>query len=286
MKPLHLFLALFSVTVLSSNFVSSKFALAHFPPIYFTSLRFFIAGLILVPFVKFPRGEMKRIFTTAIISALNFWLTIAGLAHGLDIATCIITIQLGVPVACVLSALLLHDPLGKWRSLGMAIAFVGIVIVAGAPNAAGNPVGFLLALGGAVSAGVLNIALKKCQHIPAWSLLGWMTFFSGLQLLALSLMVEQGHWALLADMPKSAFFALAYTTLLTTIVAYGLWCWLLRHNPVSAIAPISLLSPFIGTALGQWFFHEELSDRVLWGGLVVVLGVAIIIIRRPALAVE
>lgn len=284
MKPLHLLLALFSVTVLSSNFVSSKFALAHFPPVYFTALRFFFAGLVLIPFVKFPRGEMRRIFTTAIISALNFWLTIAGLAHGLSIATCIITIQLAVPVACILSAILLRDPLGMWRSLGMAVAFIGILMVAGAPNAADNPLGFMMALGGAVSGGVLNIALKKCEHIASWSLLAWMTFFSGLQLLALSLATESRQWELLAQMPPTAFYALAYTTLLTTIVAYGLWCWLLRHNPVSAIAPFALLSPFIGTALGQWFFHEPLSDRVLAGGLVVVLGVAIIVLRRPRLA--
>ena len=284
MKPLHLLLALFSVTVLSSNFVSSKFALAYFPPIYFTALRFLFAGLILIPLVKFPRGEMKRIFTTAIISGLNFWLTIAGLAHGLSIATCIITIQLAVPVACILSAILLRDPLGIWRSAGMAVAFIGIVIVAGAPNAAANPFGFMLALGGAVSGGVLNIALKKCEHIASWSLLAWMTLFSGLQLLALSLATETEQWELLTQMPATPFYALAYTTLLTTIVAYGLWCWLLRHNPVTSVAPFSLLSPFIGTALGQWFFHEELSDRVLWGGVVVVLGVAVIVLRRPKLA--
>src|SRR3546814_2272947 len=61
--------------------------------------------------------------------------------HGLktvDAGTASIAIQLQVPFASLLAAIVFKDKLGWRRALGMAIAFIGVAVIAGEPRLAGQ----------------------------------------------------------------------------------------------------------------------------------------------------
>lgn len=283
MKPSHILLSILCAAVLGSNFISSKFALMHFPPFLFTALRFGLLALLLLPFVNMPRRSFKMLTVMGVFVALNFGLVVAGLAQGLDIATCIIASQLAVPAACGLSAWLLKDHFGPWRMVGMIVAFAGVALVAGTPDAMSSPLGFWLTVAGALAGGVLNIVMKKLEAMPTLRMLAWMSFFSAWPLALLSLLFEENQWEIMVTIPPPAALALIYTIIITTLFAYSAWYWLLRHNPVSQVAPFSLLSPLFGIGLGQVFFEESLPSTTLIGGALTLVGVGLIILRRPRL---
>ena len=56
-----------------------------------------------------------------------------------------------------------------------------------------------------------------------------------------------------------------------------------KHT-VSQVTPFSLLTPVFGITFGELFFHEALTWQVMLGGAMTIAGVAIIVIRRPKLA--
>lgn len=285
MGPLDTLCAILVAILWGGNFVAAKIALAHFPPVFLTLLRFVLTAALLVPFVKRPpREHMKRIFYIATISTLHFSLPYAGLAMGLNIASTAITAQLGVPFSCLIGALLLKDHLGPWRISGMLIAFAGMLVVFGTPNVLDHQLAFFITLVGAFFWGLANVAMKSTNHINLLQMLAWMSLFMVPQLAFLSLIFEPGAWTTLHDIPLTPALGLAYTVFLSTLAGHGLWYYLLRKHPVTKVTPYSLLVPVIGAALGLIIFEEMITWHVWLGGAITIAGVTILVIRRPKLA--
>lgn len=263
------------------NFVAAKYGVAFLPPFLLTALRFTITSLVLVPLVPRPNAaQMKDIAILSTMSTLHFSLIFVALAWELDIASSALIGQLGVPFACILGAIFLGDRLGLWRSGGIVISFIGTGIVAGAPNILAHLDAFYAALASTFFWGIANVLIKRVQGLGSMSILAWMGLCAVPQLLLLSYLFEP-HWPNLLDIPLSAALGVSYTAVFSTMVAYGLWYWLLTEYTVSQVAPFSLLTPVFGIAFGQLFFTEELTAPVMIGGIITILGVTVIVIRRP-----
>lgn len=281
MRPLDILSAVLVALLWGCNFVAAKYGVAFFPPFLLTALRFTFVSLILIPLVPRPSfAHMKQILLLSSMSTLHFSLIFAAIYYGLDIASSSLLGQLGVVFACIFGAIFLNDRLGLWRIGGIAVAFIGTIIVAGTPNILAHLGGFYAALGSCLAWGIANVLIKRIHGLHSMTLLAWMGLFTVPLLLMLSLLFEP-HWPVWEQMPLSAALALGYTAIGSTIVAYGLWYHLLTRYSVSQVTPYSLLTPVFGIASGQLFFTEELTAQVLLGGLVTIIGVAVIVMRRP-----
>jgi len=113
----------------------------------------------------------------------------------------------------------------------------------------------------------------------------WPALLSLPQVGALSLIFEHGQWELIRTAPLSAWLGIAYSTVFSTFIGYGLWYRLIAKYPLSAVTPFSLLVPVIGIAGGMLVYGEALSPTLLAGAGLTIFGVAIITVRRPKLAV-
>ncbi len=279
-------LATLVVALWGINFVAAKFGMQHFPPFFLTAMRFTLVAAMLVPFFPRPgKAALFRIFQLSLsLGTLHFALLFGALYHGLDISTCTILTQLGTPFTCALGAFFFKDRLGIWRISGILISFIGIMLVVGTPNIASNQLGFWLAICGAFAWGVSNILMKRIEPMSIFSLLGWMALFAVPMLMVLSLVFEHPSIELIKTTPWPPVLGLLYTVFCSTLVAYGIWYRLLLRFDVSQVAPFALLTPVFGIGAAQVFFHEELTWHLLVGGLVTMIGVGIIVIRRPKTA--
>ncbi len=282
LTPAAALLAILVAACWGANFAASKFALLHFPPLFTIFIRYVLVCVLLLPFARRRPLPLRDLLILAtLMIPLHFTLVFTAIWLGLDIPTTVIAIQLGAPFSCVLSAMLLKDRMGPWRSAGMALAFTGIIIIAGTPNVTDHGLAFLLAVCGAVAWAGANIFAKRLGQPPVMPLLFWTGLLSLPMTGALSLLMESAHGALLASVPLSAVLGIAFSALLSTIVGYGTWYYLLRHYPVSQVAPFSLLVPIGGFASGWFFFDETLTPQMMLGAAVTILGVAIITMRMP-----
>ncbi len=281
--PAHLLLFVMIAVIWGLNFAVAKIGLAQLPPILFMTLRWALVALLLAPFVKPPRGRWREVILISFtLGFLHFALMFTGLRE-IDAAAAAIAIQLQVPFAAVLAAIFLRDKLGWRRALGMATAFAGVAIIAGEPRIEGHYLALAMVIAAACIWSVANIQIKMMGDMDGLVLNAWIGVFATPQLLIASLLLEEGHMAALAAADWRAYMSVVYQSVFVVGIAYVAWYWLLNRYAVNQVMPFMLLVPVFGVLSGVIFLGEPLTLALVGGGLLTVLGVGIIMLRRPKL---
>jgi O-acetylserine/cysteine efflux transporter len=288
MQVAHKAMAAAVAALWGGNFVAAKLALGAWPPFLLLGIRFVLVALMLSPllFLRPRPKHMKQVLLLSfMLGTLHFSLMFGGIWAGLDVSSGIIATQLGVPFSCLLGSIVFGERIGRWRSLGMLVAFIGIFVIAGTPQIGEKFWQFGISCMAAFAWALSNAVMKRMGEVDIMQLLAWISVLCLPQYALLTLLFDHDHWALITAAPWQIWAALGYTALFSTIVAYGMWYWLLGRFPVSHIAPYQMLVPVFGLAIAQYFFSEPLSAQFLIGGALTLLGVGIIIVRQPRFGV-
>ena len=209
MKLRDVLLALAVAIMFGTGVVFSKAAITHFPPILLSAIRFTLVGLLLVWFVPVPKHQLNRIFVAALTSAtISYSLVFSGLKQ-IDVSLMIIVVQLEIPFAALLAWFIFKDPLGWRGALGMIIAFVGIGIIAGAPEQRGALLPVILIMAGSLSWAVGQIIIKSIGPIGGFTMIAWIAVFTGPQLFVSSWLFEDNHWEAIRSAPMIVWVAVA-----------------------------------------------------------------------------
>jgi O-acetylserine/cysteine efflux transporter len=284
-RPLDLLAFLAVMLVWGGNFAVAKTGLAELPPILLVALRFMLVAALLLPWVRVPRGRLGGIaLVSFVLGCLHFSLMFTGLS-GIDASAAAISIQLQVPFAALLAALVFGERLGWRRPLGMLIAFAGVAVIAGEPRIAGAYLSLGLVIAAALVWAVANVLVKRLRHVTGTQLNAYMAAFAVPQLLAASLVLEGGQWTALGAADWGVVvLVLIYQAVVVVALGYGLWYALLGRYDVNIAMPFTLLVPLFGVLSGVIFLGEPVTARLLLGGAMTVAGVGIVTLRRPAAA--
>ncbi len=281
MKPVDIFLAVSVPIIWGGGFLFAKVAIEHFPPILLMTLRFTLTALILVWFVPRPaRAILWRIFWVAIVSAaIQYSLTFTGL-RDLDASTAILVVQLEVPFGVIMATIFLKDHLGLRRVLGIALAFVGVALIAGEPRLQGSILPVLLVVGGAFTWSLGQVMIKTLGQVGGFTLIAWVAVFAAPQLFVSSWIFERDQLEAIASATTVVWAAVVYLALVMTALGYAIWYHLLGKYDVNQIMPFLLLLPVI-TVLGSVILLDEtLTLHLTIGGLMAIIGVTIINVTR------
>jgi len=287
MKTTDILLAIIIPLVWGVNFVIAKFGLHHYPPMLLMGLRFAIVALCLLPFYWRTKVPHFSIIPMAIIYGVAYHtLVFTGLWQGLSVGAGIIAVQMHVPFTALLAVYWLKDPMGWRRIFGMIVAFSGLVIVVGNPSVTTHIEAFMLVLAGALCWAIYNIQVKQLK-ILARPFLAWFSLYSAILLIVSSLFTETKSFELLTTIPPySAIGSLIYMAIFTTLIGMGLWSYLIGKYSVHQVTPFTLLAPFFGVISASLMLDEPLGWQIVIGGLLAIIGVGIIVIRRPSIAAE
>lgn len=291
MRLPHLLLVLAVNLAFGMNIVASKYALGQAPPYAFAAARFLLVLLILFPFLKLVRGQMKLVLGTSLaMGVLHFGLIYQGLARADDASTVAIAVQLAVPFSTVLSIAFLGERVGWRRWLGMLLAFSGILVVGFDPRVLGYADALVLVIAGAFAAAVGIILMKKMDEVGVFELQAWIAALACPGLALFSVAAEHDQMVLLQGMNALAWTALVFSALGTSVFGHGGMYWLLQRYDVSLISPMMLLASVFGIVFGVLLLGDQLTSRMLLGGAITLGGVLVISLRepsrRPSMAVD
>jgi O-acetylserine/cysteine efflux transporter len=263
------------------NFVFAKWAFVEWPPILVTAARFLVTAAVLLPFARVPRGRFAAIAALSLtLGTVHFSLMFTGVS-GTDAGVAAILAQSQVPFAALIAWVALGDAPG-WRSIaGQAVAFAGIVVLAGEPRVLANPGAAGLVIAASFMWAVAAVQVKRMAPIDAITLNGWMSLFAVPQLLLVSGVVEHGQIAAVLAPHWIVWVAVLYMALGVTVVGYVIWYRMLARYPVNLMMAFTLLVPVFGVASGHIFLGEAITWQRIVGGLITIVGVAIIVVRRP-----
>lgn len=281
MRPIDIAIAILVTFLFGMNFVVAKVALDQMPALVVMVLRFLLVAVLLMPFVRLPRGRMKAIWWFSVtLGVIHFSLMFIALKHT-DAAVAAIVIQIQVPASALMAAVVFGDRLGWRRALGMVVAIGGVVVLAGEPRRESALWAIGLIVLAAIVWAVSNIQMKQLSDVKGTALNAWMAAFAVPQLVLLSLVLERGQLDALLSAGWGAYASIVYQAVIVVVLCYGLWYRLLARYPVNLVMPWTLLVPVFGVAAGVAFRGEPLTWGLVLGGAMTVLGVAVIVIRRP-----
>ncbi|MGH6915731.1 MAG: DMT family transporter [Geminicoccales bacterium] len=284
MRASHLLLLVLVAAIWGFNFVVAKAGLDEMPPLFLMALRFSVVALLLIWFVPPPRGRWRGVLLLSVtLGSLHFGLMFAGLT-GVDASVASIAIQLQVPFAAILAAVFFNDRLGWRRVLGMVLAFAGVVLIAGEPREGASPLHLALVIAASFVWAAGNVQVKALDGLDARTLNAWISLFSAPQLLLLSLLLEHGQLEAAAAATWRGWGAIAYMAVLVTMGAYGIWYAMIDRYPTNQTMPFTLLVPVFGVLSGVLVLDEPFTATMAAGGVLTLLGVGVIVLRRPKLA--
>lgn len=271
------------VLIWALNFIVGKVGVMQLPPLLMMAVRFALVAALLAPFLQPMTGRWPLVAAIAVVlGGLHFGLMFSGL-RGVGAGPAAIAIQLTVPFSALLALLFYREKLGLWQLSGMAVAFVGIYLLAGEPTHPPSLPHFLMVVAAAFAWAVANVLIKRLGPVNPFTLNAWVAVLACPQLLLASLLTEHGQVAALQAADWRVWGAIVYMAVGASIIAYGLWYHLLGKHPMNSIVPMTLLSPVLAVGLAVPLLGEPLTSAVLLGGGVTLLGVAMIQFLRPRL---
>jgi O-acetylserine/cysteine efflux transporter len=263
------------------NLIASKIGVGEFPPIFFTALRFGSLALFLVPMLRIHRGQMTNLFAAVMLTGpAAFALLFAGIFLTEDAATVAVASQMGVPFSTLMSIWFLGETIRWRRTLGIVLAFGGIVIISFDPRVLAYWEGLALVVASSFVSALGLIFLKRLKGIRALELQAWVAFVGGSILLMLSLLLEGGQMSAVRNATWEGWAALFFTTVMSSLIAHTAWYYLVGRYPVTSLSPITLLSPLFGIFFGVTLLDDQLTVRMLAGGTVTLIGVLIVVLRE------
>ena len=281
MSPSHIAIAVGTALLWGFGFVTSKYGADHMPPLFFLALRFTLMALMLLWFVRPPSGRWLAVGLFALtMGAGHFGLFYVALNIGVEASTAAIIWLTQVPLSALMAALILRERPGWLAVVGIAIAFGGAVVLVGEPRHTGNALGIGLMFGSSIAWAIANVQVKRLTDISPLALNGWMSAISALLLFPLSFALEEGQVASLLQPDWRLHGSLIYQVVGSTLLAYWAWYYLLARNKVATVAGFMLLVPVVGVILGVFMLGDPITWQTLVGGVIIVSGVALIVLKR------
>lgn len=272
-----------------STWMFIKLGLNDLPPLSFAAARFLLATAILSAIAaarrsRRPRGrEWLLLAQTGVLAfGLNYGLLFWGEQHISSGLAALL--QATIPVFGMLLAhpYLPGERLNARRLSGALLGVVGVgVIFSHQLGAEGSMAlwGSAAVVAGAGFVAWANVLVKaKGTQLDA-AVLSAGQMACGFLALATAALVLEGSPTRLRWTPL-AVGCILYLTLVGSVAAFLLFYWLVRHVDVTKTMLIALVTPLAAVLLGVVVLKEELSWRTLAGGLVIMSGVALVVLRR------
>ena len=266
-------LLLLSTALMGSSFAIGQMGLRYAPPIFLAGLRFTLAGLLLVWWVR-GRSLPASWAAWAKVAVIGLLQT-AGVMGAIFVS--LKTIPSGESalltfanplLVVVFGALFLRHSYRRAQWVGVVLGFVGLAFALGPHFVLTSGVAFGLAA--AVSWAVATLLMKRWHgFVDLWVLTAYQMLVGGLCLLAVSEIFESPAFVL----NGASITILAWLVVMASIVQFGAWFYVLHHNDPARVSAYLFMAPVFGVLSGWVLLQQTIGWHVAVGALGVGAGI-------------
>jgi len=157
--------------------VAGKIGTEHFSPLLFSTLRFAFVFVLLAPFLRIIRGQMKSIFLLgALLGGGHYALMFYAIHLGHVLSSIAIAAQLVVPMSTLLAVILLGERIRWVRSGAIAMSFIGVVIIGFEPIGVNDVLALSLASIASLAMALATIMMRRLTGVGVFTLQAWIAF--------------------------------------------------------------------------------------------------------------
>ncbi|MDP9828669.1 EamA family transporter [Kineosporia succinea] len=277
-------LAVLVTVIWGMNFVVIDEGLAGFPPLLFVALRFVVVLLPAVFLIPRPAVPWRTLLLVGTFLSLGqFAFLYTSLNAGMPAGLASLVLQTQVVATVVIAAGVLRERPSRKAAIGVGLGACGLAVVALGRSAETPLVGLALCVCGALSWASGNVLSRRAAVPSGLALTVWSAVVVPVPLFALSLLIdgpaEVGH--ALTHITLGNVASTVYTAVLASLVGYGIWNTLLAKYTAAQVVPFTLLVPVVGLITAWLVQHEQPGPFELLGGGILLVGVAVVALRRP-----
>jgi drug/metabolite transporter (DMT)-like permease len=277
----------------SFNYPAGKTALRYLDPLSLASLRIELAALLTlaVYFMSSSRAtrrahfRRKDLWTFAYLSFFGVVLNQGSFTVGLAYTTSersVVLVALAPVFVLVFARALKLESFTPAKMIGMIVAIAGVFLLESEGGYLGRTpraVGDLITLAGVAGFSIYIVLGKRVRgiegigEIDAVSVNTYLLVAAAVMLLPVALWqgihLNWGHIAWVG------WAGMLYMAAVSSVGAYTLFYWILRHMEASRVAAIQYLQPFIVIMLSMALLGERPTGHLISGGALILVGVYI-----------
>ncbi|GAB5467083.1 MAG: DMT family transporter [Rhodospirillales bacterium] len=274
----------FFVVLWATGFIGAKLGLPYASPLFFLTVRYIAAALLLLGWVllrgeTWPRG-WRVYLDLAIVGTLLHTIYLGGvfvsISMGLEAGTSALIVSLQPLLVAAVAGVLLGEQVRRlqWLGLGLGLAGVALVVYRKAGLSSESLLAALFCVGSLLAITVAVLYQKR--HLTAVPLV------TGSMLQFVFAAISGGLATLLFE-PEARIvwsgdfvIALTWLVLVLSIGAVGLFLYLVRQGAASRVSSLFFLVPPCTAVMAWGLFGEQLGWVELVGMAVAGLGVALV----------
>ncbi|MFN3303938.1 MAG: DMT family transporter [Roseateles sp.] len=274
------------IFIWATGYIVAKYAAPYADPLTFLSWRYagvvlLMLGLAVAARAAWPsRRDMLHLAVAGVgIQALYLGGVWVAIRQGLPAGTAALIVNLQ-PVLVAALAPLVGERVVPRQWLGVALGLAGVVLVIwhklNLGGSYGTPLGLCLLALLAITGGTLY----QKRFVPHFDLrTGQVVQFAA----ALAVTLPMAWWLepMRVVWHRDAILAMAWSILVLTAGGISLMFYMLRHGRVTAVSSTMYLVPSVTSVMAWLLFGETLGAQAIAGMGVTLLGVYLVVARKP-----
>jgi len=267
-----------------STYLAIRVMVEALPPFTFAGVRSVLAGLVLVLGSRAlgargaTAGEWLRAARAGLLLSFGGHALVCFAEQEVASGTAAL-VMASIPGQLVVWSWLLGGERPSLRvATGLVLGLVGVALVTGTAAIDGSPLHLAALVVASVSwsLGSLDLA-DNGQHSSATMALGMAVAVGGAVSSAVGLVAGETAGLVWSAVPVSSWLALAYLVGVGSVLAGGLYVWLLRRAPVGLVGTYAFVNPVVAVLLGVVVAGERFTGQMGGGAAVLLVGVALVL---------
>lgn len=277
------------IFIWATGYIVAKYAAPYADPLTFLSWRYagvlvLMLGLALAARARWPsRRDMLHLAVAGIgIQALYLGGVWVAIRQGLPAGTAALIVNLQ-PVLVAALAPLIGERVTARQWLGVALGLSGVLLVIWHKLNLGTSYGPPLALCLLALLAITAGTLYQKRFVPQFDLrTGQVVQFAA----ALAVTLPMAWWLepMRITWNSQVLAAMAWSVLVLTAGGISLMFYMLRHGRVTAVSSTMYLVPSVTSVMAWLLFGETLGAQAIAGMGVTLLGVYLVVARKPETA--
>jgi drug/metabolite transporter (DMT)-like permease len=184
--------------------------------------------------------------------------------------------------ATLVSLLVLHEPIGRRKGVGLALGMAGMLLLLGEDlaNIERRPFAAMMILAAAFTWACGTVLLRRHKPpIPQNALTGWMMIVGWVPLVIAAPLFDPQWLSQIPSLSGTAWFAIVYNVFMAGTIAHWAWFTIARTLPVAVSSLSSLPVPVVGVFAGMLVLGER-PGWPEWTALALVLS-ALVAVMWP-----